>query len=184
MTTRFSVAVAVFATLLALAVIPSASAAEDTLVLDESAYWRFYLHGGRVKIFSPALAGEGEALLGKRTIERLEEKTQRALKEEGRTVEDWHTEVFYPSGYPNLRLLAQAKSSPPPADWTEPGFDEGDWTWCRKPFKMGKDVHLDGFTDQPFSIKTAFFRTHFLVPDPAKAGGPRLRLVYLSLIHI
>ena len=150
---------------------------QPTTVLDTTAYWHYYLHGGPVKIHADTLKNDGEKLLGP-AYKEVERNTRAALKQKGRNPDDWHTEVHYPIGYLNLERLQEATTSAPPANWAAPEFDDSDWACYRKPYKMGKDFAWDGCINPTFQIKTSYFRSSFDVPDPAKAGTMTLRLLY------
>jgi len=149
----------------------------QTVLLDPSAYWHYYLHGGPMKINAELLKSDGEKLLGKKYKE-LERSVQAALKKKGQPADNWWNEVHYPIGYWNLERLQDAATSAPPADFSKVEFDDSDWSCYRKPFKMGKDFFWDGFTNPTLQIRTVYFRSSFELPDPDKAGELTLRLVY------
>jgi len=138
-----------------------AGRADENVILDERAYWRCWLHGGALRIDYEAMKADGQKVLDKRSFERLRQTVLRKLKAEGRATDDWRKEVHYPGRYLNLRLLNEVTTTPPPATWMQASFDDGDWSCYRKPFKMGKDFHLDGYVDHFFQIKTTCFRTAF-----------------------
>ena len=63
--------------LLAVCVCTAHAAEQGTLVLDEGAYWRYYVQFGPDRLDPAALKAEGDALLGKRGILRLRKSVKR-----------------------------------------------------------------------------------------------------------
>ena len=171
-TARFALCVAT------LALTSSTGHGEPRLILDERAYWRYCLYGGPARISYQAMKEDAAKVLKERDLERRKQQVLRKLKQEGRTTDDWRKELYYPAGYLNLRLLNEVDTTPPSGDWMKPDFDDRDWSWNRKPFKMGKDFYLDGFVDHFFQIKTTYFRGSFEIPDVSRAGDLTLHLVY------
>ena len=147
-------------------------------LLDEAAYWRYWLQGGTMRIGYEAMKADANALFDGRQLKQHERRVRQALKKAGRKADDWRREIPYPAGYLNLRLMNDVETTPPPADWAEATFDDRDWTWSRKPFKMAKDFYLDGYVDHFYHIRNAYFRGTFVVDDPAAAGDLELHLVY------
>ena len=156
-----------------------ANKGKGTLILNTAAYWRSYLHGGPARISYEMMEKDGEKLLDGKRLKRYRERLLRKLKKEGRTTDDWRREIYYET-YWNLNLLNQpgVQTTPPPADWMEPAFDDRDWSRHQKPFKMAKDFYVDGVVDHFFQVRLACFRTTFEIPDPDQAGKLHLRLVY------
>ena len=147
------------------------------VILDTSAYWRFYMHGGPIKIDYEAMKAVGEKLLGN-TYKEMERTIPAELKKKGRTTDDWRKEVHYPVAYLNLAPLKDRTTSSPPLDWTKADFDDSDWSCYRRPFKMGKEFLWDGYVDTAAQMKTTYFRGGFEIDEPVKAGELALRLVY------
>jgi len=150
-----------------------------TLILDESAYWRCYLHGGPARISYEMMMKDGERLLKEKDLKRLEGQLRKKLVKEGGSADDWRKALRYET-YWNLDLLnlPGVETTPPAADWMKPGFDDRDWSRHQKPFKMAKDFYVDGIVDHFFQIRSAYSRTTLEIPDPARVGDLHLRLVY------
>ncbi len=154
---------------------PPDKAETGTLILDESAYWRYHLQGHPAKLSYELMKQSAEKVLGEKPFKSLRDRHVRKLRKEGREGDDWRKGLTYHTYYFND---PKVKSTPPPPDWMKPGFDDSDWGRYQKPFKMGKDFRADGYTEHLFQVHPVCFRARFDIPDPRQAGNLHLRLVY------
>ena len=158
-----------------------------TLVLDESAYWRYHVRFGIDRIDARALKAEGEKTLGRAGLTRLEKAVKRWSRppfvEPGQAKDfrdaDWRDDApFFVTQVANCgcndeRVSFHTRSDPPPADWMKADFADGAWPRRRLPLLVG-DIptrglgHGVGEMKQP-GVRTAQFRARFEVADP-KAG--------------
>jgi len=153
---------------------PALGAGEGKLVLDESAYWRYYIQFGVDRLCPQALRREGEKVLGEAGMKLLSRQARRS----GRVPagEDWrdHAFVVFSAGQGDSRRAAwHCASPPPPAGWTRPDFPDGSWSRQRLPLMVGnflRGANMHGDKDmQQLRVRRAHFRTSFAAADPA--GG-------------
>ena len=107
------------------------AAAPGLPILNENAYWRILYRMGFLRLSAKALKAEGETLLGKRDLARLEKQTKVLLSRRGidwlRT--DWRDVacVFWGGGQGGQFTLEAAAFRPVtvvPDNWAAPDFDD------------------------------------------------------------
>ena len=156
-----------------------------------------------------ASAGQGEPILGlhsywrsfyvlrpARTSPRLWKSAE--LPTEGRSGKKWADWAAAGRDWSKLRdehrllwfqfcghmdtspLVTMLDSPPPPAGWTDPGFDDSAWPRSRYPLLMNSvdRDQMDNWSAYKHGIATACFRARVVVPDPGRVGRLRLRVVY------
>jgi len=163
--------------------------ADTDLILDETAYWRAYLVCRPAYIAPGPLRAGAEGLLGKRLLARIKRGALDRLGKD--TKEDWRNHVLFRYGRGDGRaanyfysVLSRLRTSPPPAGWMKPDFDDGDWTRQREPYMLGRaSVTWWGGATRP-GIQHGCFRTTFEAPDPAGAGKLTLKLVYRGGVRV
>jgi len=178
-----------------LAACMSVSAAErgaaGKLILDESAYWRYYVRFGPDRIDPGALRAEGEKLLGQAGMKRLRTRVKRYLGPPYVTAAeaakfndaDWrdHARVWFATGQgDNHRAAMNCHWPAPPADWAQPGGPASRWPRQRMPLMLGNALrpsNMHGDKDmQQLGVRAAYFRTTFDVlgaPGHASAWNPK-----------
>jgi len=167
--------------------VPGGAVADEpagTLVLDESAYWRYQVRFGIDRLDAAALKAEGEKVLGRAGLTRLEKAVKRWSRppfvEPGRQKDfrgaDWRDDApFFVTQVANCgcndeRVSFHTRGDPPPAGWMKAGFADASWPRRRLPLLMG-DIptrglgHGVGEMKQP-GVRAAQFRARFDVPDP------------------
>lgn len=196
MKTFFSISMPLLACLIA-----SAPAAEEAgkLVLDESAYWRFYLVPGQDFVSGKLMKEAGTKLISSRTMKRLEKRVKKQNPGRDWSRDDWrdHVTVVF-------RRIQEAVvgadvqytrdagiSMPPPkAEWVNSDFDDSGWPRQRKPLLMGAPSgNMEGNSDYGGSTyqvgwRQGFYRTCFRIPDPEAAGELKLSAVYRGGIRV
>ena len=68
---------------------PPTGSGQDTVLLDETAYWRYCLQGGPVRISYEAMKTDANELFSKSQLKRHERRVVRDLKKKGRKTADW-----------------------------------------------------------------------------------------------
>ena len=154
----------------------TALAEQGKLILDESAYWHYYVQFGLDRLDPAALRFEGEQILGKTGMQVLKKRCKRNLTGSPAPV-DWRDDarVWFSAGQGDSRAAARhSYSPPPPADWMKPGFRTTRWSRQRLPLMVGnflRGANMHGDKDmQQLRVRRACFRTGFVVPDLARAG--------------
>ena len=184
--------------LVAACVCTARAAEQGTLVLDESAYWRYYVQFGIDRLTPDALQKEGPALFGKRGMARLKQQVKRwhsppyAERAIDLSKVDWRGHaVFFVTQVANVgcndeRITFHTRTPAPPPGWFRPDFDDRPWTRRRLPLLVGNIPargigHGVGEMRQPLA-RRAVFRTTFDVADPAKPYT--LRLVFRGAAQV
>ncbi len=167
-----------------------------TLILDESAYWRYHVQFGIDRISPELLRSEGKQVLGEKGLARLEQMVRRwrrppfvpasrPAEGAGSTWQDdapfWVTQVAN-VGCDDERISFHISTPPPPPDWMQPGFDEAAWPRQKLPLMVGNiyrpgKMHGD-LEMQQLLVRGAYFRSTFELPDPAAGGDCTLKLSY------
>ncbi|MCX7590617.1 MAG: hypothetical protein N2255_03205, partial [Kiritimatiellae bacterium] len=150
----------------------------DTVVLNETGYWRQYVRFGPDRVSAALLKREGEQLLGKDRMAGIKADVMKALQRRGvdPATTDWRNHVL-------LRMFFDPYSlpvlPPPPRDWTDPDYDDSAWVLKRGMF--GSDgventglPRGPGWTDEPkrlgefssIGIRSCHFRARFVVKEP------------------
>jgi len=178
----------------------TASATGGTLVLDENAYWRYYVRFGVDRLDAKVLKDEADQLLGRRNLGRLAKTVRRwsappyAEKATDFSKVDWrdHAPFFVTQvancGCNDERISLNARSDPPPADWMKPDSPARRWQRQRLPLLVG-DIpsrgigHGVGEMKQPL-VRGGYFRTRFDVPDPGTAGTYTLHLTFRGGVRV
>jgi len=173
--------------------------AGGALVLDERAYWRFYLVPGLDYVSGEALRAEGERLLGKRRLASLEGRTKKRNKGLDWKRVDWRDLVTVDFariqrtvvGVEAETLRNAGVGMPgPPEDWAALDFEDGQWPRQRLPLLMGRgDKGLEGYSDYGGNTYQVgwlqgHYRTRVLVPDPSKVKGLTLTAQYRGGIRV
>ncbi len=154
--------------------------AAETVVLDESGYFRMYCRFA-LNRYSPALVrSDGVKVLGQAGFDRLKRDTQTAMRQRGEDPAnlDWTERVLSTI----FRTFVPA-AGPRPADaWPAADFDDSSWVRTLRPFQADagfpSDLQSWGHFDEgaDLRLKQAFYRARFVVDDPAKAGALTLDL--------
>jgi hypothetical protein len=157
---------------------------EGRLILDENAYYRIYYQFGLMRISSDALNAEGEKLLEKDRLKRLEKETRQHLKDKDINWEqaDWRDYACVHFRRAQLgddtRAAEMIPSVPPPADWAKPAFDDSSWLRQRLGRLPAERYMMEAYELTTHLIRVACLRTYFQVPDPGRAGGLNLNLTF------
>jgi len=140
---------------------PGAARAEETVILDESAYWRRYYRFGNDLVSPQALRAEGQKTLGPNRFDQIRTQTEDAIKKAG--VDGYNVFRLSPvvlrqalkvgtaraaadnqappagadwTEYVFLRLFNDPYTAPPPPDdWMSGSFDDGAWPIQRGTFQ-------------------------------------------------
>ena len=169
---------------------------DGRLILDESAYFRYYIEFGRDRFDSASLKTEGAKLLGDKGLERLEKKVKRyfappfAENAKDWNASDWRDEpLYFISQVTNVesndeQTWVRIGTPPPPTNWMAPDFDDTVWFRQRTPLLTGNFyyqrsvfIHGDSYMQQS-AVRRAFFRATFEVEDLETAGDYILSLVF------
>ena len=149
-------------------------AAEGSVVLDETAYFRHYNRFG-VNRYSPAvLKADGEPVLSKTGLDRLKRDTERFLQQKGQDPSkvDWTEHVFQPM----FANFAPTPGGPPPQDWASESFDDSGWVLRRRPFQgtTPRDItrpNLGQFDESmDLGLLHAYYRARLVIEEPSTAG--------------
>lgn len=163
-----------------------------TVLLNESAWQRAYIQFGVDRISPSQLKSEEAAKLLGDTMNALKREVKQIhglmgkkwdeATEQGGWMDDAY--VLYRQGQAWSaaemgRMNVLAATSPPPADWAVPEFDDGGWPRVRGSVMTGKSS-ANGWRDDLDELgrRAGYFRFPFEVPDPVKAGPLELNLVY------
>ncbi len=185
-----------FSLLAALVLCPALTrGAEDAgagvLVLDESTDWRCYMQFERDRIDARTLKADGEKIVGDKALARLEKSVKNVFSlagiEKDWTQTDWKEEAcFFVTqitnvGSDDLRTWVHISGQPPPAKWTAPEFDDGDWFCQRLPMLAGnfsRPGMMHGDSEKQTATRRACLRGTFEVPAPDAAGEYTLNLTF------
>ena len=150
----------------ALAVASVAAEEQDTAVLNTLSYWRCYV------TLRPVMFG-----------------TQKAAKPA-------KLGTFHPSGRRRPVLPPDGPTTPlPPAEWTQPDFDDGAWWRQPGPFFGGEFTRSSPWTNyvfsrygnfQPPSLALICLRGKFRVTDPARVQSVKLSVTFRGglIVHL
>ena len=152
-------------------------------VLDERAYWRYYIQFGMDRFDTDALLRDGEEVLGEKGWERLKNRVLRwgrpPFVNEGQkkdfTQVDWRVNApCWITQIDNVacddeRISFHTRTPAPPADWMT-GRPDPTWPRQRMPLLLGSirrrwQMHGDRAMQQ-FLVRSGHFRTTFDVADP------------------
>ena len=163
---------------------PAAAADDAAPLVDESCYFRHYYQLDWDLISPAALKADGEKMLGKGGMQRLEAQVKARLAhlKIDWAASDWRDRAVVRFACPNAGIQPSPEaehfmnSPAPSSDWANVEFDDTQWPRQRKPFLVGKPSV--GFGVQNCGVRAAYYRTRFFVPDPAAAGQWGLKLTY------
>jgi len=140
-----------------LAPLPAAAGEPDGATLDlMNGYWRYHFTFAPSRV-SPA----GLANLG--TDARARRLRRRTYFDLG----------WYAGHGTSTELAYLIRSAPPPADWTQPDFNDSGWARHKRPFMTGPGASTLGL-----AVGLACFRASALVDDPDQVRGLKLDLTY------
>jgi len=163
-------------------------------ILDESSYCRAYYQFGWDRIDGDLLKAEGEKILGKTGMKKIERESKRLLayRKLDWSKADWrdhavkrYVTISHSMAGAADRLRASA-TPPPPAGWQTPAFDDSAWMRQRRPFAVGHNagMYFAQWSMASPGLQAAFLRFRFDVADPAKAGGLTLSADYVGGIRV
>jgi len=172
--------------LLTVCIATASFGAEGGLVLDQTASWRYHLTCRPVRICPARMRADGEKLLSKPMLRRL--KLAAAKRPAGGG--DWRENVTHFSitgdgrsgGY--YALLRQVRTTPPPAGWMKPGFDDADWARHREPYLLGRPSLGKWGKGGNRAIQLGCFRTTFQVTDPGRVRSLTLEAAYRGGLRV
>lgn len=149
-------------------------AADTRVILDETGYFRHYNRFGVNRYCPGALKTEGEEVLSKKGVERLQRDTERFLQGKGQDLSkvDWTEHVFQPM----FANFAPTPAGPPPQEWTAVSFDDSGWVLRRRPFQgtTSRDItraNLGQFDESmDLGLLHSYYRAGIIIDDPARAG--------------
>lgn len=170
--------------LFALTALP-ASAEEQRIILDETAYCRAYHQLGLDRISGDALRNDREKYLSKKRLKEIQRGVKETLGNMGRSKDfkNWmdHAWVSHTRIQATNRNRADSQGHlgmvPPPEDWFAASFDDSAWLRQRQPLMVGRN----GST---YGTRAAYLRYPFHVPDPAQAGELVLNLTYRGGLRV
>ncbi len=169
------------------------------LVLDESAYWRFYIVPGQDYVSTEALRAEGKTILGKRGLASCERKTKRRNKGLDWNRVDWRSLVTVDFARiqatvvgtePEALRSAGIGMPGPPEDWADADFPDAGWPRQRLPLLIGRGARrLEGYSDYGGNTYQVgwvqgHYRTRFRLPAAAAAKDLTLTAVYRGGLRV
>jgi len=148
-------------------------AAEGSVVLDASVYFRHYNRFGVNRYCPVVLKTEGEQVLSKNGFDRLKRDTERFLQQKGQDPSkvDWTEHVFQPM----FANFAPTPAGPPPQDWVSGSFDDSGWVLRRRPFQgtSPRDItrpNLGQFDESmDLGLLHSYYRARLVIEDPSTA---------------
>lgn len=145
--------------------------AQETLVLDETAFFRSHYTFNWDRVCPELIKKQGEEFFGK-YFKRLKKKALKDMKSMGidKTAHDWREHVYF------ARHCLHIESPAPPADWREPDFDDSDWLHQRNSFLTGSGLLRKG-------VRQACFRAWFEVKDKDRTNL-KLDLAYRGGVRV
>ena len=162
-------------------------AADATLVLNESAYFRQHLVFGLERLSAKPLKEDAEKLFPKTSrsgLERLEKNVKKLL--EGRGIDwaktDWRDVAVYHFSRTQCgvdeRGAMMLPALWPPANWAEADFDDAQWL-CQRLGRLTRDrLGAVAYDMNSLLFRAAYYRTCFLAPDPDKAQDLAVTIRY------
>ena len=169
------------------------SRAEDSLILDETAYCRAYYQLRLPQVDPQALKTEAKQLLTPRELGVLSGNAKKFAKAVGRPWDaaTWmdNARVFYAQhqGGSDRGVVDALIGTPPPsAEWAKPDFDDSAWLRQRMPWATGS-LKAGCFAEEGIDAMGLFglyYRYHFTVPELKSAGDLTLNLVYHGGIRV
>ena len=168
----------------------ASAAADGRLILDENAYCRAYYQFGWDRIDPVSLKRDGERLLGKRGMDRLESSVKKCLAD--RKIDwsgtDWRDHavkrfiVISHHMADSPEMLRASQTPPAPAGWARPDFDDGDWPRFRKPFAVGAEtgMYFSQWSVRSPGLRAAHLRYVFDIAKPDPNGSLTLRAEYVG----
>ncbi len=82
-----------------------------------------------------------------------------------------------PDAFGRYEKVVDLRSDPPPAEWTQPDFDDGAWPRAPGPYPL-LGGYAFGSIGHAHHFALFCMRGKFLVEDPVKAAGMKLSLTY------
>lgn len=168
---------------------------KGTTILDERAYWRYYVQFGPERLHAQKLKSEGEAVLG-RYYGRVEKGVKRFFpKSHDWSKADWRDNALFfvtqvmNCGSNDERTWPKIKTPAPPANWMAPDFDDGSWFRQRMPMLIGRKtwgrtVAIHGDTFRQTAVRRACFRTTFEVKEGAEQTPYTLAMKFAGGVRI
>lgn len=162
-----------------------------TTVITPDSYFRSYvvfapneLDPVKLPVYLASVNADGTPVMSDRRMERLEEEIKSNLSAYGIEA-DWLSRPIMAWGE-DRNALPIVEPPPPPANWTQPDFDEQGWVRRRSPMLVAlgsKEELNDNHLPVPRRVRAAYFRTYFVgIPnstytlDLAYVGGVRVYL--------
>ena len=177
----------------ALAASAAATAAADasTLVLNQHAWQRCYIQFGLDRLSPAQLKSPEVAKLLGPTMQTLKREVKQVHGFMGKKWDDaaeqggWMGEAYVlyrqgqawnPGEMGHMNVLTA--TSPPPAHWAQPDFDDGGWPRLRASVMSGRGGAPARDDLDELGRRAGYFRFAFELADPAKAGSLELSLLY------
>ena len=152
-------------------------------ILNERCLWHRYYCFGPSRVSAAELKGAGARVLGARRLSVLRQDSQQFMAAHGiKASSDWRDHAVFV--YRGPRSFNPPLTPPPPRDWAKPQFDDGAWARLDHPFQGSTALRLTNMAFGQFDesvdmmLLAAFYRTRFVVEDPAAAGTLTVRLAY------
>ena len=170
--------------LASVAIAAAESADGADVILNQDGTFRIAYKFGMMRIDAAALRTEGPTLLSKSWMRRLEKETRRHLKD--RAI-DWKTADWRDHACTHFvrtqlgddtRAAEMIPTVDPPANWTQPDFDDAAWLHQRLGRLPAQRNRKEAYDFSSLLVRTAYLRTYFHVPDPRTAGELALSLTY------
>ncbi len=159
------------------------------VVLNEQAYIRQYLVFGLERLAARPLREEADKFFpkpkrGRSDLFKLQRITRKLLA--GRGIDwsktDWRDVAVYHWSRTQCgvdeRGAMMLPTIWPPADWAEVGFDDSGWLSRRLGRLTPQRLGASAYDMNSLLYRAAYYRTCFLVPDPAKAKDLTVRIRY------
>ena len=171
------------------------SRAEETLVLDETAYCRTYYQYGHGRFDLGVLKTEGSQWMDKRTMADLKKTAKRYQDILGAEWDEatWMDHAWAivggqtQGGAPRSDAVeANAFTDAPSAGWQAPDYEDSGWFRQRMPQAVGllKPGAAGVGGQEPLGRRGCYYRFHFEVPDPGAAGDLQLSMVYHGGVRV
>ena len=161
-----------------------AAAGSEAVVLSEDGYFRQHFQFGLMRIAGDALRAEGDKLLGAGGLKRLERGTRQHLRDRriDWTQADWRDQacVHFPRTQlgDDTRAVEMIRTTPPPAGWAEPDFDDASWLCQRIGRLPASRYSMESYDFSWHLIRAIRLRSYFHVADPARAGQLKLSIAF------
>ena len=170
----------------------------EDLILNETAYWRYYIVPGQDRFSAQAMKAESAQVLSPEVLRRLEAQTKKRCKNIDWKTVDWMTEARYMIPRTQKGSWTNGQSDgplqydmdfdipPPPPSWMNSEFDDSVWPRQRLPFLMGSSPTLvyEFASPSTFGWQRACYRTRFVVDDPGAVKKLALKLVYRGGVRV